>query len=219
MKKKFLNTLAVIGLTLLVMIGALLMVTKIKSIYVYGEEVLHISEYSGVSRKVAMENYAYVIDYLNGDEKMKFELPSMDYSEDGAYHFYEVKQLIKLAERVEVILILILLPTILYLCIKEKEYNFLKISGVSIIVFPVILAVLVSINFEKAFTIFHKLFFYNDKWIFDPRTDPIIDILPEEFFAFCGIIILGIIIVTGILMCILHLIIRKKSNYKYRPVL
>ncbi len=45
------------------------------------------------------------------------------------------------------------------------------------------LAGLVSTNFTKYFIIFHKMFFDNDLWILDPRTDLLINIVPEPFFV------------------------------------
>lgn len=38
------------------------------------------------------------------------------------------------------------------------------------------------LNFQKAFLYFHKIFFRNDLWLLDPRTDLMINMLPESFF-------------------------------------
>ena len=40
----------------------------------------------------------------------------------------------------------------------------------------------IVVNFEGSFVLFHKTMFNNDYWIFDPNLDPVINILPEEFF-------------------------------------
>ena len=40
-----------------------------------------------------------------------------------------------------------------------------------------------SIDFTSCFTLFHKLFFTNNLWIFDPETDYMIRMLPEGFFS------------------------------------
>lgn len=44
------------------------------------------------------------------------------------------------------------------------------------------LALLVSTDFTKYFTYFHLLFFDNDLWILNPKTDLLINIVPEGFF-------------------------------------
>ena len=44
------------------------------------------------------------------------------------------------------------------------------------------LAAIISTDFTKYFVIFHHIFFDNDLWILDPRTDLLINIVPEGFF-------------------------------------
>lgn len=54
-----------------------------------------------------------------------------------------------------------------------------------------------ALDFDRAFVAFHALFFPGkDNWLFDPRADQIINILPQEFFRNCAILILAIL-VTG----------------------
>ena len=45
-----------------------------------------------------------------------------------------------------------------------------------------LLARIISTDFTKYFIIFHKIFFTNDLWQLDPRTDLLINIVPEPFF-------------------------------------
>jgi uncharacterized membrane protein len=40
-------------------------------------------------------------------------------------------------------------------------------------------------NFDSFFVIFHHILFNNSDWLFDPNTDPIINVLTEGFFASC----------------------------------
>ena len=44
------------------------------------------------------------------------------------------------------------------------------------------LAALISTDFTKYFTIFHLIFFDNDDWLLNPKTDLLINIVPEGFF-------------------------------------
>lgn len=46
-----------------------------------------------------------------------------------------------------------------------------------------LLAGIISTNFTKYFIIFHEIFFSNDLWVLDPRTDLLINIVPEPFFV------------------------------------
>ena len=48
-----------------------------------------------------------------------------------------------------------------------------------------------AIDFQRMFLLFHRVFFSNDYWIFDPDADEIINILPEQFFMHCALIVVG----------------------------
>ena len=58
--------------------------------------------------------------------------------------------------------------------------------------FAIIIAVACALDFDSSFRLFHKLFFTNDLWIFDPTTDYMINMLPEGFFFDFVIRIAGI---------------------------
>ena len=54
---------------------------------------------------------------------------------------------------------------------------------------------LAATDFDRAFVIFHSIFFPGKtNWIFDWRTDPIILLLPEDFFRNCAILILVLLV-------------------------
>ena len=66
----------------------------------------------------------------------------------------------------------------------------------------VIVGGLAALDFDRAFTVFHTIFFPGkDNWLFDPMTDPVILILPEEFFRSCALLILaGLLLACGVLI-------------------
>ena len=54
---------------------------------------------------------------------------------------------------------------------------------------------LAALDFDRAFVIFHSIFFPGkDNWIFDWQTDPIILFLPQDFFRNCALLILGLLL-------------------------
>ncbi|EGT3617546.1 TIGR01906 family membrane protein, partial [Clostridium perfringens] len=57
---------------------------------------------------------------------------------------------------------------------------------------------------SKLFTLFHKVFFNNDYWIFDPKKDPIITVLPESYFLFLASFVIFLVIVFAILSKIFY---------------
>ena len=55
---------------------------------------------------------------------------------------------------------------------------------------------LAALDFDRAFTVFHTIFFPGKtNWLFDPDTDQIINILPETFFMDCAILILAVLVI------------------------
>lgn len=58
-------------------------------------------------------------------------------------------------------------------------------------------------NFDKYFTLFHELFFDNDLWLLDPKTDIMINMVPEAYFYSVVMIGLGLfVLMTGIALAL-----------------
>lgn len=72
-----------------------------------------------------------------------------------------------------------------------------------------------AMDFNAMFTKFHEIFFTNDLWLFDPRTDYMIRMLPESFFADMvfriGMTFIGSLLVLLIVSIICDKIFRKKN--------
>ncbi len=70
-------------------------------------------------------------------------------------------------------------------------------------------------DFNKYFTLFHEIFFTNDLWLLDPRTDLLIRMLPEGFFMDMviriGLIFLSLLLV-GVVISIVALYRFKDKN-------
>lgn len=77
------------------------------------------------------------------------------------------------------------------------------------------LAAIISTDFTKYFVIFHQIFFNNDLWLLDPRTDLLINIVPEPFFVDTAARIaltFGISVAVLFLLCLFWL--RKTKSSK-----
>lgn len=70
-------------------------------------------------------------------------------------------------------------------------------------------------DFNKYFTLFHELFFTNDLWLLNPRTDLLIRMLPEGFFrdmvVRIGLIFLSMLLI-GVVISIVALYRFKDKN-------
>ena len=67
-----------------------------------------------------------------------------------------------------------------------------------------LLIVSIMVNFSATFTMFHKIFFRNDYWVFDYRTDPVILALPEELFLILSVMIITLLFAICILIKIIY---------------
>jgi integral membrane protein (TIGR01906 family) len=86
-------------------------------------------------------------------------------------------------------------------------------SAVGLLVSFTLVGLLASIDFSAAFTVFHKIFFPGkDNWLFDPRTDQIILLLPQSFFMDCAILILASIIALSAIFIAVGILRRDKKH-------
>ncbi len=71
-------------------------------------------------------------------------------------------------------------------------------------------------DFNKYFTLFHEVFFDNDLWLLDPRTDLLIRMLPEGFFldmvVRIGIIFLVLMVLTLVISITALIRFKNKEN-------
>ncbi len=168
-----------------------------KPLYYSDIDRLNIEANTDLSQEGIKAAYDYLIFYINSDEDISFEIPGLPSSEAGAIHFREVKDIFKTLDYLLYGCSAAALFGI-YRCTKKREFSFLKLSSNLILIISAGAALAFSINFDLAFTLFHKLFFANDYWLFDPATDPVINILPAEFFFHCLMLIVGCIVVSSL---------------------
>ena len=72
---------------------------------------------------------------------------------------------------------------------------------------------LAAVDFNRAFVIFHTLFFPGKtNWLFDWRTDPIILLLPEDFFRNCALLILALLVFWCAVLIAADAVIRRRSR-------
>ncbi len=176
-----------------------------KWLYYFEIDFLNIPDLADMTKDDIKRNYDVLITYLSPFYDGALHLPTLDMSTNGRVHFVDVKNILVKIQYVMYATIIIAIVGGMYL-LKKKNEKFLLHGSILTIIFPIALMLPIVINFEKSFVIFHKLLFSNDYWVFDPEKDPIILMLPEEFFmhAACAILLF---ILCGSTICY--------SLYKY----
>ena len=69
----------------------------------------------------------------------------------------------------------------------------------------------ILVNFEGSFILSHKIMFNNDYCIFDSSLDPVINILPKEFFFHAGLMILILIIIASITNYLIYKLLKREQ--------
>jgi integral membrane protein (TIGR01906 family) len=207
--KKILNVIFSICFSIFIITTAINFIVSFKQLYYYDIDKLNIPKLSNLSKEEIKLNYDYLIEYNLSKNVDEFEMPTIKSSNQGKIHFEEVRDIFQNVNKISRICLIISLIGII-IGIKNKDIKILNYTSKALIIIPLVLAIPMIINFEDTFVIFHKLMFSNDYWIFDPRLDPVINILPEEFFFHAGIMILGIVLVVSIILYTIYKFISKK---------
>lgn len=171
-----------------------------------------------VDRELIIEAYDDVLDFLtkNGREFGTGQLP---FSEEGKGHFEDCKVLFDLNRNAfiisfAVVAILLLLHILKVITLtKPGGFSLTFWAGIGTLVVFVTLAIVVAMDFDKAFTVFHKIFFPGkDNWMFNPYDDPIILFMPQRFFMHCAILICASILTVSVAHIVFGTVRRKRDK-------
>ncbi|MDK2564709.1 TIGR01906 family membrane protein [Romboutsia sedimentorum] len=209
--KKILNIIFPVCFSILIITGIIKFTVGFKELYYYDIDKLNIPILSNLSEEEIMLNYDYLIDYNLGKDDKNFEMPTIKSSPQGKIHFEEVRDIFQNINKLFNLCLIISIIG-LFINIKYKNIKFLNVTSKSLISIPIILALPIVINFEGSFVIFHKLMFSNDYWIFDPNLDPVIDMLPQQFFFHTGVMMLSLVLISSILMYVVYRLLNIKRE-------
>ncbi|WP_294188207.1 TIGR01906 family membrane protein [uncultured Clostridium sp.] len=171
-------------------------------IYHYSINKYSLDKLGNISKEMLIKDFNTLIKYLQNPfiEKLKFN--NFPMSINGEFHFYEVKRIFLFIYGITIFIALLFIVLFIINRIIGKKIYFYKILnyGANTLIFIIISFLsAIFIDFSKAFVVFHKIFFNNDYWIFDERTDPIIKVLPEEVFMLYSIVII-VLVIFGIVL-------------------
>jgi integral membrane protein (TIGR01906 family) len=149
-------------------------------------DYLKIPERAGITRDEVLQNYNAIMDFLSPFSEKEFSLPTISYTERASTHFEECKPLFN---AVYILGAASALAVAVLALMKAVPRKTLRLSGAATLVIPAVIGAAVMIDFDRAFTFFHKIFFEGSTWIFDPGLDSFILIMPSNFFMHCAIFI------------------------------
>lgn len=211
--KKLLSVTMSIAVALALLTGSIAAPICLRGFYYAHIEPLRLEESSGLSESEIKCAYDEVLDYCTGKSD-EFSAGVLPFSTDGAAHFADCRTLFILVFCILALSALFIAALMLY-GRRHRLHRFLGrgpafwgAAGMSGALCAV--GVLAALDFDRAFTVFHSIFFPGkDNWIFDPALDPIISLMPEEFFRNCAILILALLTAASAVIIIADL--RKKK--------
>ncbi|MBE6053745.1 MAG: TIGR01906 family membrane protein [Clostridium sartagoforme] len=215
--KSIIKILYGIGIALFTIGISVIITLNSKFIYHYSVNKHNLDKIGGISKENLLSDYSSLIEYLQNPFIKKLEFINFPMSANGEFHFYEVKKIFLFIYAITICVFLFF--SILF-CVKKfmkkKVYlvNVLNYGANTLIVTIATLLSAIVVDFSKTFIVFHKLFFNNDYWIFDEKTDPIIRVLPEEVFMIYSLFIIVLVILAIILYKILYYNNKYKVNNK-----
>ncbi len=154
-----------------------------------------------------------VYTYVDGEEREFF-------NEREKQHMIDVKNLFTAGKNLRIIAFIVGAFSLALIAFRYKNIKnilskgFISVSAV-VICISVVLICIIQTNFTKYFTIFHEIFFNNDLWILNPKTDLLINIVPEPFFIDTAIriaVVFGFIMAICFILSVIIILIDRKRR-------
>ena len=196
---KLLSVVLSVLIALVVLTGSIAVPLLCRSFYYAHIGPMGLEDW-GLPREEIETAYNEMMDFCLG-KREDFSAGVLAFSQSGADHFADVRELFLLdlwVLRASLAALLAVLVVCKVKRIRPQRFlgrgpGFWAAAGLG----ASFLAVggLAALDFDRAFVIFHSLFFPGkDNWIFDWRTDPIILFLPQDFFRNCAVLILALLL-------------------------
>ena len=212
---KAVTVLMALLLALLVLSFSIAVPILFRPFYYLQIDALDLPERTGWSEETIREAYDQVLDYCVFGAP--FGTGQLTWSQSGYSHFADVRGLFLLDFRVLGVSAVLCLALLILRLVRRRPFSPLLgrgpgfWAGASAGGLVLVLAGLAALDFNRAFVVFHAIFFPGkDNWIFDETTDQIILVMPEEFFRNCAILI-GAVLLTCCTVLILTDLLRRKK--------
>lgn len=215
-KNGFFSLIFTVSVMILVITVSIGLPIYVRPFYYVQVDTLDLAEKSGYTREQIIEAYDEVLDFLTLEGR-EFGTGELLHSEDGKRHFEDCKVLFDLNRNAMIISFCIVV--LLIILNKIGKIHLYKPLGLRLSFWSSIftlggclaLGAVCAINFERAFQVFHHIFFPGkDNWMFDIFEDEIIMVMPEEFFLSCAVLICLSLLTISLFL--IFRAVRKKDN-------
>lgn len=197
--KRFINY--TIGFLISVLLFPILLMTSIqavtfdKSFYKSQYGRLKVAEDIGIKQPELFRVTWELLDYIKGSREtlddIKAEIRNearLVFNTREKDHMVDVRDLYLFGYilRNYAVILIVILSAILYFNSNRRPFGYFARSFIAASALLLLLLgtlyILIQSNFTYYWDLFHHIFFKNDLWILDPRTDILIQMVPEPFF-------------------------------------
>lgn len=206
---KLLSVIMSIAVALALLTGSIAAPILIRPFYYAQIQPLELESASGLSRAEIIRAYDEVLDYCIGVSD-EFSAGALPFSESGSAHFADCRVLFLLDLRLLAGSVIVIALLKLY----DRRNSLPRLGGhgapfwgsAGMAAALSLIGIAAATDLDRAFIVFHSLFFPGkDNWVFNAAADPVILIMPEEFFRNCAIVILGVIVVVTIVIALVDM--------------
>lgn len=159
-----------------------------------------------------IENTNNLLEYLTN----KAELNTTWFSEKDILHMKDVKTLYNVSFNLMILFIIIFILSTILIALVYKNYTIFYITKIfnktllAFILLIIVLAGIISYNFNSFWIKFHQLLFSNDLWLLSPDESNLIKMVPENFFISLITTIILHILILFVSLFVLSNIFKKK---------
>lgn len=195
-----------IAVALALLTGSIAAPILIRPFYYAQIQPLELESASGLSRAEIIRAYDEVLDYCIGVSD-EFSAGALPFSESGSAHFADCRVLFLLDLRLLAGSVIVIALLKLY----DRRNSLPHLGGhgapfwgsAGMTAALALIGIAAATDFDRAFIVFHSLFFPGkDNWVFNAAADPVILIMPEEFFRNCAILILAVLLIISAVIII-----------------
>ena len=191
--------------------------------YIRSFTELGVHEEIGISENALGQVTSALIQYIwdgSGNIQLKevvWDEEVVFYNEKEQIHLEDIRKLISLAKVIILSVNVLLVLCILYR-LKRKDRNLkIEISKILYTASTLIFASLLGLvglyftDFDWAFRKFHEIFFSNDLWLLDPKTDRLIQLMPLDFFINFTALWLIVVGICLVIYLVVATVIKKET--------
>ena len=183
MKNKVLTKLLLIITVIILSLSLSLFMTTFMSQWIFPFFVKHLglNDLVGLTVEEVQISYQEIIKFLLIPNGKSFEMTYFKSSPEAIVHFSDVKMLFFMMAFVGGVAFICSIFLRQNIKIKRHIKDLKQYFNIGLVL-PIGVLSFLIIFFDKVFMVFHKLFFQNDYWLFDPAKDPVILVLPHSYF-------------------------------------